>query len=80
MRLSGLKLWPVSTSDALVEAFQRGRPGRVELGRGGNLLPEGVAEVSRLGRPKVDMREVMGFRPVVTWASGAGKDEFLRFG
>lgn len=59
-----MKLWPVSTSDALVEPFHFGRPGIVDVGRGSR-LPVGVAELSRDGVLSVDKREDSGARLVV---------------
>jgi hypothetical protein len=61
VRLIGLKLWPVSTSEAFVELFHFGRVS-VEVGRGMR-FPTGVAEPSRVGMmPRVDMREASGLR------------------
>jgi hypothetical protein len=63
VRVSGLKLWPVSISAVLVDVFQRGRLLATEFGRGMPRFPVGVAdpEPSRDGVPMVDILCDRGF-------------------
>lgn len=77
VRLSGLKLCPVSIPDVLVDAFHRGRLDSVEFGRGIR-FPVGVVERSLDGVLRVDRREPRGL--LDPWPEGVGRDEFLRPG
>lgn len=72
---SGLKLWPVSTSDVFVEPFQRGRCASFESGRLIWLADRFVADEEV---EMVDRRDEAAFRPVCE--VGAGNDECRRFG
>ena len=54
----GLKLWPVSTSDALVELLHAGRMPRFDEGRG--IFAAGV--LALFGVARTDRRAMFGFR------------------
>lgn len=68
VRESGLKLWPVSTSDAFVEDLHAGREGTVDVGRG--IFAAGV--LTLLGVARTDRRAMLGFRGP---CAGVGRDE-----
>lgn len=68
VRESGLKLWPVSTSDAFVEDFHTGREGTVDVGRG--IFAAGV--LALFGVARRDRRAMFGLRGP---CAGVGRDE-----
>lgn len=73
-------MWPVSTPDAFVELFHLGLWPSVDRGRGIR-LPVGVAEPSREGVERVDIRGVRrggwladdGVREDCVWLEGWGR-------
>lgn len=75
VNVKGLKLWPVSTSDVLVDAFHFGRLDSEEGDREVR-FPVGVADPSLEGTDRVDIRAATGFRVIEEW-EGVGREDIL---
>lgn len=75
VRVRGLKLWPVSTSDVFVEEFHFGLLPITDCGRC-KRLPVGVVEPSLLGVERAETRGVRGFRAICD--EGVGSADCLR--